>query len=54
MGQILHGNATTTEAIRRAIQNSPKSLMALSKPHSFLGGLPYALEVAEMIVVGNC
>jgi hypothetical protein len=22
MGQILHGNATTTEAVRRAIQNS--------------------------------
>ena len=30
MGQILHGSATTTEAIRRAIQNSEESLMALS------------------------
>ena len=30
MGQILHGSATTTEAIRRAIQNSEASLRALS------------------------
>lgn len=31
MGQILHASATTTEAIRRAIQNSQASLRALSK-----------------------
>ncbi|NTJ42515.1 IS481 family transposase, partial [Agrobacterium larrymoorei] len=31
MGQILHGSATMTEAIRRAIQNSQESLRALSK-----------------------
>ena len=31
MGQVLHGGATTTEAIRRAIQNSQASLRALSK-----------------------
>jgi RNA-directed DNA polymerase len=31
MGQILHGSATTTETIRRAIQNSQESLRALSK-----------------------
>jgi len=31
MGQVLHGNATTTEAIRRAIQHSQASLIALSK-----------------------
>lgn len=31
MGQILHGSARTTEAVRRAIQNSQESLMALSK-----------------------
>ncbi len=30
MGQVLHGNATTTEAVRRAIQNSQESLRALS------------------------
>ena len=30
MGQILHGSATTTEAIGRAIQNSEESLRALS------------------------
>tara|TARA_R110000751_G_scaffold90592_2_gene177761 strand:- start:9492 stop:10484 length:993 start_codon:yes stop_codon:yes gene_type:complete len=33
MGQVLHGSATTTEAIRRAIQNSEESLRALSKRH---------------------
>jgi len=31
MGQILHGSARTTEAVRRAIQNSQESLRALSK-----------------------
>ncbi|AMY71068.1 IS481 family transposase [Frigidibacter albus] len=30
MGQVLHGSATTTGAIRRAIQNSEESLRALS------------------------
>ena len=31
MGQVLHGSATTTEAIRRAIQNSQESLRALAQ-----------------------
>ena len=31
MGQVLHGSARTTEAVRRAIQNSQESLRALSK-----------------------
>ena len=31
MGQILHGCATTTEAVGRAIQNSQESLRALAK-----------------------
>jgi hypothetical protein len=30
MGQVLHGCATTTEAIRRAIQNSQESLRDLA------------------------
>ncbi len=30
MGQVLHGSATTTEAVRRAIQNSQESLRALA------------------------
>jgi hypothetical protein len=30
MVQVLHGSATTTEAIRRAIRNSEESLRALS------------------------
>ena len=31
MGQVLHGCATTTAAVRRAIQNSQESLRALAK-----------------------
>ena len=31
MGQVLHGSATTTEAIRRTIQHSQASLRALAK-----------------------
>ena len=31
MGQILHGSATTTEAVRRAIQHSQASLRALAQ-----------------------
>src|SRR5271167_3843348 len=31
MGQVLHGSATTTEAIRRAIQHSQESLRRLSR-----------------------
>ena len=31
MGQILHGSARTTEAVRRAIQHSQESLRALAK-----------------------
>jgi len=33
MGQVLHGSATTTEAIRRAIQRSQESLRTLAKRH---------------------
>lgn len=33
MGQVLHGSATTTKAVRRAIQNSQESLRALSRRH---------------------
>ncbi len=29
MGQVLHGSATTTEAVRRAIQHSQESLSTL-------------------------
>ena len=33
MGQVLHGSATTTEAIRRAIQRSQESLRTLAMRH---------------------
>src|SRR5271155_4154301 len=31
MGQVLHGSAMTTEAVRRAIQHSQESLRALAR-----------------------
>ena len=31
MGQVLHGSAKTTEAVRRAIQDSQESLRVLAK-----------------------
>ena len=34
MGQVLHGSATTTAAVRRAIQNSQESLRALAKRYN--------------------
>ena len=33
MGQVLHGCARTTEAVRRAIQHSQESLRALARCH---------------------
>ena len=33
MGQVLHGSATTTEAVRRAIQHSQASLRTLARRH---------------------
>ena len=33
-GQVLHGSATTTEAVRRAIQRSEASVRALSRRYS--------------------
>ena len=33
MGQVLHGSATTTEAVRRAIQHSQESLKVLARRH---------------------
>lgn len=34
MGQILHGCAKTTEAVRRAIQNSKESITKLAEHYS--------------------
>ena len=34
MGQILHGCARTTQAVRRAIQNSQESIMALASKYA--------------------
>ena len=45
MGQILHGSARTTEAVRRAIQHSQESLIVLSKRH----GINPKNEAAQLI-----
>jgi transposase-like protein len=34
MGQVLHGRATTTEAVRRAIQSSQASLRTLAQQYN--------------------
>ena len=34
MGQLLHGSATTTEVVRRAIQNSQESIAKLAKRYN--------------------
>jgi hypothetical protein len=34
MGQVLHGSATTTEAVRRAIQHSQESVRALAERYN--------------------
>lgn len=36
MGQVLHDSATTTEAVRRAIQHSQESLKTLSKRYGII------------------
>ena len=33
MGQVLHGSATTTEAVRRALQRSEESVRVLAAPN---------------------
>ena len=33
MGQVLHGSARTTEAVRRAVQRSEESVRSLAKRH---------------------
>jgi hypothetical protein len=45
MGQVLHGCATTTEAVRRAIQNSQESLRALARDADNLG---FSLSLLDM------
>jgi|tagenome__1003787_1003787.scaffolds.fasta_scaffold20566535_2 hypothetical protein len=37
MGQVLHGSATTTQAVRRAIQLRQESVRALTKRYGVCG-----------------
>ena len=45
--QILHGCATTTEAVRRAIQNSQESLRVLAKRHGINRKRPVVLSITH-------
>ena len=47
MGQVLYGSATTTEAVRRAIQNSQENLRALAQRY---GINPKTVEDEAIIV----
>ena len=40
MGQILHSRATTTEAVRRAIQNSQESINELAEKYAVIPKQP--------------
>ena len=48
MGQILHGSATTTEVVRRAIQNSQERIAKLAKRYNLpAAGRPEPKTVAK-------
>ena len=66
MGQVLHGSATTTEAVRRAIQHSQASLRTLAsryginqktvakwKKRTAAADLPTGPKVARSTVLSN-
>ena len=49
MGQLLHGSATTTEVVRRAIQNSEESIAKLAKRYNLpAAGRPEPEDGGEM------
>ena len=49
MGQILHGSATTTETVRRAIQNSQERIARLARRYNLpAAGRPEPQDRGEM------
>ena len=49
MGQLLHGSATTTEAVRRAIQNSQERIVRLARRYNLpAAGRPEPQDRGEM------
>ena len=49
MGQILHGSATTTEVVRRAIQNSQERIARLARRYNLpAAGRPEPEDGGEM------
>ena len=49
MGQLLHGSARTTEAVRRTIQNSQESIAKLAKRYNLsAAGRPESQDRGEM------
>jgi len=53
MGQVLHGSATTTEAIRRAIQHSKESLRALSRRYGINQKTVAKAQPAQTMLLGS-
>lgn len=49
MGQILHGCAKTTAAVRIAIQNSKESLKKRAKQHRETGVIPSAERISYVL-----
>jgi len=48
MGQVLHGSARTTAAVRRAIQHSQESLRVLARRHGLRKREVYSMvEIAK-------
>jgi hypothetical protein len=53
MRQILHGSATTTEAVRRAIQHSQESLRGLAKRYGVNVSAPRVTQwIARPVIRG--
>ncbi len=49
MGQVLHGCATTTEAVRRAIQDSQESLRTLTACTRVVQSVEYELRTGNYL-----
>ncbi len=47
MGQILHGSARTTEAVRQAIQNSQERIARLARRYNLPAGFPEGVQLHQ-------
>ena len=53
MGQVLHGSATTTEAVRRAIQRSQESLPLIARTSLPSSPRPWMLGRGKALAAPN-